>query len=200
MSFLQFRSPFFKNAAPPATFITVDLSDTGSGLDAVSIQSIIALSESGLGWDAIAPLLILEQFNSISGWDQDQGTWQVANGELDPVTQGAPNWGGMVLTKNVSYKDFDASMRIKVPTTNKGIQFIFRTGSTDGSGYGVQLRLNDGNFRVENWGVANLSNVSFSYTNGVYYRVRVRVRNSNIKAKIWLDGTNEPTSWNIDFN
>lgn len=184
----------------PVTITPISVSDSGSGTDAFSILNQIVLAESGLGWDAIAPLLLLEQFESISGWDQDQGTWQVTNSELDPVSQNAPNWGGMVITKNVSYKDFDAYMRIKTPTDNKGVQFIFRTGSTEGSGYGLQLRLNDGNFRIENWGVANLNNISFSYTNGVFYRVRVRVRDSNIKAKIWLDGNTEPTTWNIDFN
>jgi hypothetical protein len=200
MSFIQRTSPFFKNAPPPVTFVTIGISDTGSGLDSLSLLNLVNLAELGLGWDAIAPLLLLEQFESISGWDQDQGTWQITNNELDPVSQNAPNWGGMVITKNVSYKDFDAYMRIKTPTDNKGVQFLFRTGSTEGSGYGLQLRVNDGNFRIENWGVANLSNVSFSYTNDTYYRVRVRVRGSNIKAKIWLDGSSEPTSWNIDFN
>jgi hypothetical protein len=184
----------------PITITPISVSDSGSGSEALSLLNLISLADSGLGWDALAPLLLFEQFNSVSGWDQDQGTWQATNSELDPVSQNANNWGGMVITKNVSYKDFDAYMRIKTPTDNKGIQFIFRTGSTEGSGYGLQLRLNDGNFRIENWGVANLNNVSYSYTNGVYYRVRVRVRDSNIKAKIWLDGSSEPSTWNIDFN
>lgn len=74
---------------------------------------------------------MLEQFGSISVWHQDQGTWQVTNNELDPVTHNGPNWVSMVITKNVSYKDFDAYMRLKTPT-NKRHSVYLRTGSTEG--------------------------------------------------------------------
>jgi hypothetical protein len=49
-------------------------------------------------------------------------------------------------------------------------------------------------------GVSNLATFSFTMAVDIWYWVRMRVVEDNIKARIWADGDSEPETWGIDFD
>lgn len=58
-----------------------------------------------------------------------------------------------------------------------------------------------------NWGISKYvagvstavgSNVSFTFEAGALYNARFRVNGNVVRARLWKDGTNEPSAWQVD--
>lgn len=136
--------------------------------------------------------------SSISDFNVATGTWAISSGVLQTTAAVGGAWqDGVLLTDDTSFDDFNLLVKVKKASFNT--QIIFRSGTTTGSGYGIQLRGTD-TFRLENWGASNLEeDTSLTLTTGDWYWVRILCAGTNTKARIWDDGDAEPATWNIDY-
>jgi len=147
----------------------------------------------------MAGILLQNDFSTnTTEFTAQAGTWGVSGGELQNTASqgGGPDWGNRVfLSDTRTFTDFDLTVKVKKPSFNT--QIIFRSGTTAGTGFGIQLR-DTNNLRLESWGSANLSQVtSLTWATGTYYWVRIRVVGTRIRAKVWVDGAYEP-DWAIN--
>lgn len=134
-----------------------------------------------------------------TGFTASRGTWTITDGELQNTASqgGGADWGDRILiSDDRTFTDFDLLVKLKKPSFN--VQVIFRSGTTFGTGYGIQLR-DANNFRLESWGSANISQANpITWSTGTYYWVRIRVEGTRIRAKVWVDGEYEPGAWAIN--
>jgi hypothetical protein len=128
------------------------------------------------------------------------GTWAIGSGVLQNTASngGGGGWSDRVFTSTVdTFDDFDILVKVHKPSFNT--QVIFRTGTTNGTGYGIQLRDTDV-FRLESWGSSNLEQATpITWVTGDWYWVRIVCLGTNIKARVWADGGTEPGTWDIDY-
>lgn len=126
------------------------------------------------------------------------GPAAVSGGILTLGISSPGNWADhIVVTKVRSFTDFEATAKVHYNNINS--QIVIRSGTTQGSGYGIQIR-DANNFRLEEWGNANLQNVTVAnWIDDTIYSVKIRVIGNRIFAKVWVDGESEPSSWHIDY-
>lgn len=82
---------------------------------------------------------------------------------------------------------------------------IASNNTNDASGgTGVKIKTNGGVagrcFQVWNNNAAVATSATWTYNSGDLWRIRMQVSSSNVKIRAWLDGTTEPTVWDLDFN
>lgn len=167
------------------------------------ITGITIESQPGASTITNSTVLFQDGFsNGLTNWTQSAGTWSTTNAALTNSANTGVDWfNDIILTNTSTYTDFELTADVKKGSAND--QIVFRSGSSVGSGYGIQIR-DTGNFRLENWGSASLQNVAnpgglANWSTGTWYSVRIRVQGTHIQARIWLQGTTEPTTWYIDY-
>lgn len=146
----------------------------------------------------IGQLILSEDFStSPAGFTSAAGVWAVSAGVLTSVSGLDNEWASrMYVTDSESFSDFD--MTVSVQKANINQQIVFRSGVTPGSGYGVQLRGSD-TFRIERWGAANLVEVTNkTFVENTWYSVRISCIGTNIKAKVWVRGQDQPSRWDVE--
>jgi hypothetical protein len=135
------------------------------------------------------------------------GNWSISGNEL--VCDNVANATSNIIYSKVNYTDFTFTAKVKKVSLSgfTGVAFRMTRNTNNGSrsfanflsGYVLQLR-DSGSLRVENIATSNLASVSKTWVSGSYYQVKVQCTGANIKAKVWLDGTSEPSTWDLDFN
>jgi hypothetical protein len=158
--------------------------------------------ETGGSWAKLSANTVLfsnDFASATTGLTAATGTWGVSGGVLqNTASSGGGAWvDRVILTNTTTYTDFILVAKVKKPSFNT--QVIFRSGTTNGSGYGIQLRDTDV-FRLESWGASNLQQATpITWSTGTWYWVKIRVSGTNTKARVWADGGSEPSTWDIDY-
>jgi hypothetical protein len=76
-------------------------------------------------------------------------------------------------------------------------------GGTSETGYGIFCRPSTTDISLRRYvsgGVTELENYTITLSADTYYWLLGRFVGSNIKVKVWEDGTTEPSSWQIDYD
>lgn len=123
----------------------------------------------------------------------ENGNWTDTAGYL--VAPSANGWNNTLVT-TTSFTDFTAQAKVQIPAGPGNTQLIFR--SSNSAGYGIQLRGVDQVIRLEDWGRTNIAQASKSISAGQIWQIKVTVSGTSIKAKAWIDGQNEPGTWDIN--
>ena len=147
-----------------------------------------------------SPILLSDVFSGLltTNFTVSAGTWSIISEVLNN-TAGEGDWADrLILSTITTYTDFEITCKVTKGSANN--QIIFRSGTGSNSGYGIQLR--DSNvFRLESWGNSTLVNTSpFTWGTGTSYQIRIKMQGNHVQCKVWVDGTIEPTTWNIDTN
>ena len=125
-----------------------------------------------------------------------EGTWSIQDGTLKCVKAGNDWANNIILSATTNFTAVHIIARLK--WTGQGRMVVFRSNKTAGSGYGVQLR-SDGKFRLENWGVGSLSEVSYTFVSGTWYWVEIIATGNRIESRVWVDGQAAPSNWQIKY-
>jgi hypothetical protein len=141
-----------------------------------------------------------------SGWTA-KGTWGVVNDGGNYVyryTGGGANWAiSSVALPGMSDLDYVARIRAAATTTWIGLAFRIKDqGNAPSNNFLTFYESRDGSvFKYARVAADNHSVVggtpAFTMTTGVWYRMRVQAIGSTVRARIWQDGTTEPTAWTI---
>lgn len=140
------------------------------------------------------------------GWVVTKGTWGVVNDAGNYVyryTGSGSNWP--LSYANVPFSDLDFTARIRAtdnPKTNWiGLAFRILDPSTLPDFLTFYQSRDTSNFKygvITNDNHANpISSPSFSMSAGSWYRLRIQAVGSTVRARIWADGTAEPSGWSI---
>lgn len=148
--------------------------------------------------------LYLDDFNDnllSANWIIKNGTWSETGGVVkqtsisigDPKKLILSNSGINFLTNQT------VTAKVRVDTWSDGDSAragvsIF-TNTNDGTGYNFVFHNNHSTVQFLDdyivWGPA----YTFNWTNGVWYWFQIKNENGTLYAKVWQDGTTEPTSW-----
>jgi hypothetical protein len=146
------------------------------------------------------------QDGDASGWTVTKGTWGVVNEAGNNVyryTDGGANWPLSYASVPLSDLDYTAriratdspktnwiglAFRILDPSTLPDFLTFYQSRDTNNFKYGVISNDNHSN---------PITNPAFTMTAGAWYRLRLQAVGNMVRARIWLDGSAEPSSWPI---
>lgn len=133
--------------------------------------------------------------NTIASYTVDSGTWAISGGTMNATVSGGANWANtMIRVTTPTFTNFDLLCKVQKPAGN--VQVVFRANSTNG--YGIQIR-DTVNFRLEDFGITNIVTATpMTWVTNSWYWVRIHVVGTHIQARVWLDGTTEGSTWDID--
>ena len=141
-------------------------------------------------------------FSPVSTIDTDWntvGNWSIEANKLK-CTNAAAQYNNIIYTKN-TYTDFTYTS--KLTTSTGGITaVVFRiNASNQYPGYsGYTARIKDNNtFQIEDLSLSTLTSVSKTFLPNSDYQVKIVCSGTHIQARTWLDGTTEPSTWDLDF-
>ncbi len=142
------------------------------------------------------------QDGSADGWNAAKGTWNVVNDNGNYVyryTEGGAAWAlSYVPLSGVSNLDYLTRLRASANTNWIGLAFRIQ----DQNNFLTFYESKDvGQFkfaRVVNDGHQVVLYPSFAMAAGAWYRLRLQAIGNQVRARIWQDGTTEPTSWAIN--
>jgi len=144
------------------------------------------------------------QDGDAAGWNGADGTWSVVNDGGNYIyryTTGGANWAiSYVALPSLSNLDYVAKIRATSGTNfTRWIGLAFRIQNQTNFLTFYQSRdVNQFKFaRVVN--DVHTVVLSPAYTMGAdtWYRLRLQAIGNQVRARIWQDGTTEPTAWNI---
>lgn len=153
-----------------------------------------------------------DNFNRTSGigttnWRLPIGSWSIVSNELNST--GLSNATNNIIITQATYTDFTVQAKIKKVSSTGFSGLVFRMRQDQnlfpGRGYanffgGYVVQLRDGaTLRLEDIATANLAQVTKTWTVGTYYQVKVVVTGANFKIRVWEDGTEEPSTYDIDY-
>ncbi len=140
------------------------------------------------------------QDGNANGWNPAKGTWNVVNDADNYVyryTGGGANWALSYATLPVS--DIDYVARIRASSTTSWIGLAFRI--QDQNNFVTFYESKDvSQFKLADIIADNHSIVTtpgFAMTPNLWYRLRLQAIGSQVRARIWQDGTSEPITWLI---
>lgn len=103
--------------------------------------------------------------------------------------------------------DAEVLARVRSSSTTFGqLRLIVRGSGSAASetGYIVEIPSTAGaDMRISKWVSGAQTNLgtahSLTFATNAWYYVRFRANGTSLKAKVWLDGTSEPSAWHIDI-
>jgi YD repeat-containing protein len=199
--------------AAPASTIDVDQPD---GVEPGDV--LVAAVASGVP-AAPAPLLS-ESFSGSNGAGWDAGRWSTGlsgSGAVDIQSNAGridldagTSWGYGLGSTSSQHSDAEVIAAFTVGSEPDGaVSFWLRASSTWDSGaqqftdgYKLTADVDSDAVRIElvydTWDGAWLAGDSFTFDANTTYRVRFRADGSLLAAKVWVDGTSEPSAWTLD--
>lgn len=147
-------------------------------------------------------------------WGQANGGYGASITDTGPTAAGkivnltSSSAGTKILSPNIvdGFNDIEALVRFRFSsaTGKQGIVSLRYGGNTESNTTGYTLSGsvigNVGQLAIDEGGTGYVSWTPWNYQSGVNYWARFRVIGNNMKAKVWQQGTAEPTSWMIDVN
>jgi hypothetical protein len=211
-------------AIPPAGPPTTPKagSDTASGDDTAIVSADVQVSDSAVARDTEGrgTDILKDTFTRsvTDGW----GTPDIGSYTVIALPSGvscldvASGVGTMTLTSagdhflslGVSAADIESSGRVKInqlppSSTNYVIPGQFRRTSAT-AGYNVNFSVGITGaalfrfYRMDTSGGLGTT-INFTYVPDTWYRWRIRIVGTSLKARLWVEGTAEPSAWDIDF-
>ncbi|MFZ4545990.1 MAG: choice-of-anchor Q domain-containing protein [Bacteroidales bacterium] len=139
-------------------------------------------------------------------WTVVNGTWSVSSGVLQSNTTGADP-KKLLLTKtgyNLSSATAQQIVaRVRVDSWAAGGEdragiCLMSTTAPDGAHRGYSFLLRPGNkINILSDKLAWATEVSFTWTTGTWYWMKLKIESGYLKGKIWKDGDSEPVDWTI---
>lgn len=126
-----------------------------------------------------------------------EATWSIDAGRLKCVKAGNDWANNIIISTKTDFTALHLIGKVYVPTGQQARQIVFRSNKTTGSGYGIQLRVNE--LRLENWGIGTIGSKSKTHSADTWYWIEVTVIGSHILARSWENGQNQPAYWEIDI-
>ncbi|MCX6272723.1 MAG: hypothetical protein NTU44_16200, partial [Bacteroidetes bacterium] len=154
------------------------------------------------------PVTYNNDFSSdLSGdWTTVNGTWVVSSGVLQQTNSVAADPKKLLLTKSGYYLSSSVSQqvlaRVRVDVWNgnsedrAGVCLMSTTSSSGHRGYSFLLR--PGNkVNLLSDGLAWSTEVSFTWSSGTWYWMKLKITGTNLSGKIWAYNSSEPETWTI---
>lgn len=140
-------------------------------------------------------------------WTTVRGTAAVDTNRAK-LTSTTAQWNSAMIRLNAMFSDGKlTALRVTPPATGGTAYFGYRFNAALDSGYVMALS-GTGVFRIGRWVNASVTwlgnSVTLDLSGGKVWNLAVEPSAGNHKARAWLDGTTEPTTWDIgpvaDYN
>jgi uncharacterized repeat protein (TIGR01451 family) len=169
------------------------------------------MSYSNQGYTFV-DLVTFDSSADISNWTQDftngPGTWAVNSGVLKGVTPYPPTGSFPKIMKNIPVQhDGIYMVDAYVPSYNiVGDAVLIFCSQNAANEYHARIQADanlinfDKSSTAGGWvPIIGVTPVGFTIVYQQWYTIKAQVRGSNIKVKVWPQGTVEPAAWAIDY-
>ncbi len=196
------------NTATTLVLFRTQASIAASGLDT---NYFLYYGNAGAGAPPSNPVNVFAFYDDFqdgdaNGWTVTKGTWGIVNDAGNYIyryTGGGANWP--LTYASVPLSDLDYIARIRAtdsPKTNWiGLAFRILDPSTAPDFLTFYQSRDTNNFKygvITNDNHANpITSPPFTMPAGAWYKLHIQALGNIVRARIWLDGTTEPSSWNI---
>src|SRR2546421_11781393 len=131
----------------------------------------------------------------------NNGTTTVAISSNTGVFTGvASGTGNIQLVGTKTAQNLELLMKAQFTSTSlAGFSLVLRSdGSASGDHYRCSLTTSLAINKAVSGGLTTIGSFAITPSVNTYYWIRFRVVGSSLKARVWQDGTSEPTTWGID--
>lgn len=181
----------------------------------VAISMVMVATMPTLAKGQVGESAILEddfESGNLNKWDIKSGDWEITTEGANHVAHlnRSSEWYRRMVSKTTIPENVIIEAKVKGDAdggdvADTAIGFYSDSNGSSfyllclGSGYtGRHLAINK---RVDLGGGGLLAeNTSVVTSNNIWYNVEIKLEESNISAKIWADGSSEPSDWQVSYS